>query len=169
LIGHDFYPWQKAMVDSDAKIKWVQAGRRAGKTRSSLMQAMKIIELAATTPVVFGDSNEKLTAKQARLVPEIHVWTVAPTRAQMLQVWNEMQTFIPEDLVRKTRRKGQAGGRGGGFKQDDLHVWLDLKTSSDSTDGLYRTEVFWELKSADNPESLQTVGLDLLKKVRGTR
>ena len=115
------------MVDSDAKIKWVQAGRRAGKTRSSLMEAMSVIEKAASTPVITGDSKEKLTAKKANLVPEIHIWTVAPTRAQMLQVWNEMQVFIPDEYVRKTRRKGQAGGRGGGFKQDDLHVWLDLK------------------------------------------
>ena len=150
------------MVDSDAKIKWVQAGRRAGKTRSSLMEAMNVIQKAATTPVTVGDSTDQLTAKEANLVPEIHVWTVAPTRAQMLQVWNEMQTFIPEQYVRKTRRKGQAGGRGGGFKQDDLHVWLDLKNTAGTTDGLYRTEVFWELKSADNPESLQTVGLDFL-------
>ena len=150
------------MVDSDAKIKWVQAGRRAGKTRSSLMEAMNVIQKAATTPVTVGNSTDQLTAKEANLVPEIHVWTVAPTRAQMLQVWNEMQTFIPEQYVRKTRRKGQAGGRGGGFKQDDLHVWLDLKNTAGTTDGLYRTEVFWELKSADNPESLQTVGLDFL-------
>jgi hypothetical protein len=162
LIQHNFYPWQKNMVDSDAKIKWVQAGRRAGKTRSSLMEAMNVIQKAATTPVTLGNSEKKLTAKKANLVPEIHVWTVAPTRAQMLQVWNEMQTFIPEEYVRKTRRKGQAGGRGGGFKQDDLHVWLDLKNTSGTTEGLYRTEVFWELKSADNPESLQTVGLDFL-------
>jgi len=150
------------MVDSDAKIKWVQAGRRAGKTRSSLMEAMSVIEKAASTPVITGDSKEKLTAKKANLVPEIHIWTVAPTRAQMLQVWNEMQVFIPDEYVRKTRRKGQAGGRGGGFKQDDLHVWLDLKNSKGTTEGLWRTTVFWELKSADNPESLQTVGLDFL-------
>ena len=86
------------MIDSDAKIKWVQAGRRAGKTRSALMEAMSIIEQAASSPVIIGNSKEKLTAKNATLVPEIHIWTVAPTRAQMLQVWNEMQVFIPDEL-----------------------------------------------------------------------
>ena len=156
----NFYPWQKNMVESDVKIKWVQAGRRAGKTRASLLEAINAIGKIASTPVVVGNSKEKLTAKKANLIPEIHIWTVAPTRAQMLQVWNEMQAFIPEEFVRKTRKKGQAGGRGGGFKQDDLHVWLDIKPPKGKK--LYRTSVFWELKSADNPESLQTVGLDFL-------
>jgi hypothetical protein len=150
------------MVDSSSKIKWVQAGRRAGKTRSALMEAMSAIQDIAGKPVILPNSDQKLSAEQAGLVPPIHVWTVAPTRAQMLQVWNEMQAFIPEEVVRKTRRKGQAGGRGGGFKQDDLHVWLDLKNIDGTDEGLFRKSVFWELKSADNPDSLQTVGLDFL-------
>ena len=159
---HNFYPWQQEIVDSKSKIKWVQAGRRAGKTRVALMEAMSAIERISVTPVNLPDQEGDLTAEEAHLVPDIHIWTVAPTRAQMLQVWNEMQAFIPEEYVRKNRRKGQAGGRGGGFKQDDLHVWLDLKNLNGTTDGLYRKVVFWELKSADNPDSLQTVGLDFL-------
>ena len=58
------------MVDSDAKIKWVQAGRRAGKTRSSLMEAMNVIQKAATTPVTLGDSEKKLTAKNSDKIKE---------------------------------------------------------------------------------------------------
>ena len=69
--------------------------------------------------------EKKLTAKKANLVPEIHVWTVAPTRAQMLQVWNEMQTFIPEQYVRKNRRKGQAVVRGGGSEGEGAVFFYD--------------------------------------------
>ena len=160
---YEAYPWQKEMHESNAKIKFVQAGRRAGKTRSALQEVLRVIREASITPVQFPGKKEKLTAEQAGLVPAIHIWTVAPTRAQMLQVWNEMQAFIPSHIVRKTKAKIQGGGRGGGFKQDDLHVWLDLKDEKGNwLPGRYRQSVFWELKSADNPEGLQTVGLDFL-------
>ena len=162
MMKYEPYPWQEKMHVSNAKIKFVQAGRRAGKTRSALQEALKQIRIASTTPVRFPKQKGTMNAEEAGLIPPIHIWTVAPTRSQMLQVWNEMQAFIPQHLVRKTRRKSQAGGRGGGFKQDDLHVWLDLKNLNGTTDGLYRKVVFWELKSADNPDSLQTVGLDFL-------
>ena len=160
---YEAYPWQKELHESKSKIKFVQAGRRAGKTRSALQEALHVIRQASTQPVQFPGKKQKLTAEQAGLVPAIHIWTVAPTRAQMLQVWNEMQAFIPKHIVRKTRSKAQAGGRGGGFKQDDLHVWLDLKDEFGNwLPGRFRRSVFWELKSADNPEGLQTVGLDFL-------
>ena len=160
---YEAYPWQKEMHNSKAKIKFVQAGRRAGKTRSALQEVLRVIREASTKPVQFPGKKEKLTAEQAGLVPPIHIWTVAPTRAQMLQVWNEMQAFIPSHIVRKTKAKVQGGGRGGGFKQDDLHVWLDLKDEKGNwLPNRWRRSVFWELKSADNPEGLQTVGLDFL-------
>ena len=160
---YEAYPWQKEMHNSKAKIKFVQAGRRAGKTRSALQEVLRVIREASTKPVQFPGKKEKLTAEQAGLVPPIHIWTVAPTRAQMLQVWNEMQAFIPSHIVRKTKAKVQGGGRGGGFKQDDLHVWLDLKDEKGNwLPNRWRQSVFWELKSADNPEGLQTVGLDFL-------
>ena len=111
---YEAYPWQKEMHESKAKIKFVQAGRRAGKTRSALQEALRQIRAASINPVQFPGKKEKLTAEQAGLVPPIHIWTVAPTRAQMMQVWNEMQAFIPKHIVRKTRTKAQAGGRGGG-------------------------------------------------------
>ena len=106
------YPWQQDMHNNKAKLKFVQAGRRAGKTRSALHLALSAIKEASLTPVQFPNDKRKLTSDEAGLVPPIHVWTVAPTRAQMLQVWNEMQAFIPQHLVRKTRRTSQAGGRG---------------------------------------------------------
>ena len=156
------YPWQQNMHESEAKIKFVQAGRRAGKTRSALNEALSVIRKASVMPVIFPGETKKQTANEAGLIPPIHVWTVAPTRAQMLQQWNEMQEFIPENLVR-VKKDNQRGGRGGGFKHDELNVWLDFKdTNGKWMAGKWRRSVFWELKSADNPEGLQTVGLDFL-------
>ena len=156
------YPWQLNMHESEAKIKFVQAGRRAGKTRSALNEALSVIRKASVMPVIFPGETKKQSASEAGLIPPIHVWTVAPTRAQMLQQWNEMQEFIPKNLVR-VKKDNQRGGRGGGFKHDELNVWLDFKdTNGKWMAGKWRRSVFWELKSADNPEGLQTVGLDFL-------
>ena len=42
-------------------------------------------------------------------------------------------------------------------------MWLDLKDENGQwLPNRWRQSVFWELKSADNPEGLQTVGLDFL-------
>ena len=156
---------------SKAKVKWNQTGRRGGKTRSALEEDLAVIESLSHKYVQFPNSDKKQTAEEARLVPAIHVWTVAPTKAQMYQVWNEMQAFIPEYLVSKTnpyRDNKLGGGRGSGFKEDALHVWLTFKDRNGrwlrGRDGKVRPRpiVFWELKSADNPESLQSVGLDFL-------
>ena len=163
---------QLKLHQSKAKVKWNQTGRRGGKTRSALEEDLAVIEELSQEYVVFpNDPRNVMNAEEARLVPAIHVWTVAPTKAQMYQVWNEMQAFIPEHLVSKTnpyRENKLAGGRGSGFKEDALHVWLVFKDSNGrwlrGKDGKPRPRpvVFWELKSADNPESLQSVGLDFL-------
>ena len=162
---------QLKLHKSKAKVKWNQTGRRGGKTRSALEEDLAVIESLSHKYVEIPSQPGKQTAEEARLVPAIHVWTVAPTKAQMYQVWNEMQAFIPEHLVSKTnpyRDNKLGGGRGSGFKEDALHVWLTFKDKNGrwlrGRDGKPRPRpiVFWELKSADNPESLQSVGLDFL-------
>ena len=162
---------QLKLHKSKAKVKWNQTGRRGGKTRSALEEDLAVIESLSHKYVEIPSQPGKQTAEEARLVPAIHVWTVAPTKAQMYQVWNEMQAFIPEHLVSKTnpyRDNKLGGGRGSGFKEDALHVWLTFKDRNGrwlrGRDGKPRPRpiVFWELKSADNPESLQSVGLDFL-------
>ena len=97
------------------------------------------------------------------LVPDIKIWTVAPTKAQMRQIWEEMQAFIPAHLV-KQKEPGRAGGRGGsGWKQDELVLFMELRDENGKyLERSWRKNVTWELKSADNPEGLQTVGLDFL-------
>ena len=81
------------------------------------------------------------TPAPAYLVPPIHFWSVVPTYKQGLQQWHEMKTFIPPELV------GQI------LEQD----WLIYLIGSE-----LRPYALWELKSSDNPTSLQTVGLDYL-------
>ena len=125
---------QLKLHQSKAKVKWNQTGRRGGKTRSALEEDLAVIEELSQEYVVFpNDPDNRMNAEEARLVPAIHVWTVAPTKAQMYQVWNEMQAFIPEHLVSKTnpyRDNKLGGGRGSGFKEDALHVWLGFRDSN---------------------------------------
>ena len=61
---YEAYPWQKEMHESKAKIKFVQAGRRAGKTRSALQEALRQIREASINPVQFPGKKERLTAEQ---------------------------------------------------------------------------------------------------------
>jgi len=140
-MQYEPYPWQRKMHRSPAKVKWVHAGRRSGKTRSALAEALELIGRAARTPVKLA-SGKQVSAQDAGLEPEIHVWTVAPTDAQMIQIWHEMKAFIPEGLPYDWSRQGNRGGgrgvRSGAWKEDQFHVSLLLP------DG-YRRKVFWEL------------------------
>lgn len=163
-MGYRPYPWQERLHGSPAKIKWLQAGRRSGKSRGALAEAVSVIDLARQTAC--RPRNEPYlarTADEVGLVPPILIWTVAPTRAQMRQIWTEMKAFLPPHWIRG-RESGRAGGRGGsGWKEDELVVFLELRDEKGNwLPGSYRRTVTWELKSADNPEGLQTVGLDFL-------
>jgi len=157
-MQYEPYPWQREMHLSPAKVKWVHAGRRSGKTRSALAEALEAINRASRTPVKLPDGRQ-VSAREAGLEPEIHIWTVAPTDAQMIQIWHEMKAFIPSGLPHDWSRQGNRGGgrgnRSGAWKEDQFHVRLLLPSG-------YRRRVFWELKTANNPEGLQTVGLDFL-------
>ncbi len=56
-------------------------------------------------------------------------------------------------------KKEENPGRwqGDGWKEDERAVWLNLKSP-----GLVRRDVYMEIKSADDPESLQTAGPDFI-------
>lgn len=141
-----------------SRRKYVWAGRRAGKGRSAIYEALAAIEVASKTPLVDQQDGTDVTYT---LEPPIHVWSVGPTLAQLRQVWNEMKAYIPEHLVRN--EKDRSGRNTSGWKNDDMTVWLDLKDEYGNwLPGRVRHSVFWELKTADNPETLQTVGLDFL-------
>ena len=154
--------WQKKLHGVKSRVKYIWAGRRAGKGRAVIQEALSLIEEASKQKFIVNGIDMTNT-----LVPPIHIWTVAPTRAQMRQVWNEMKAFIPEHLVKK-RVAGQAGGRGSGWKEDEMFVELEMRDELGNwLPGAHRKTVLWELKSADNPESLQTVGLDFLHIAEG--
>ena len=155
------YPWQQGVHDSTARFKIVQAGRRAGKGRLALQETLSIIERASRTPI-YDDKGKIDNDRIENLVPPIHVWTLAPTYSQAKQAWNEMKAFVPEYLVRK-KWKNRAGGRGSGWNEDEMEVWLDFKDNDGNwLPNRYRRSVYWQIRSADNYESLQTVGLDFL-------
>jgi hypothetical protein len=155
-------PWQLKFHSSPARIKVVWAGRRAGKGRAVLTELMRAITQASTTPFLVDEEmaqNSNLaigTDLTYSLEPAIHIWVVAPNFAQSRQAWNELQQFIPKDLVVR-RKEGQGGGRGNGWKEDERSVWLRLKTPN-----IARRDVYIEIKSADDAESLQTAGPDFI-------
>ena len=155
-------PWQKKLHESDARIKVIWAGRRAGKGRAVLTELMRAITQASNAP--FLASKEVAEATGVRighnltptLEPQIHIWIVAPSYAQSRQAWNELKQFMPSNLVVR-RKPGQGGGRGSGWNEDEKTVWLNLQKPN-----LARREVYLEIKSADDPESLQTAGPDFI-------
>lgn len=153
------FPWQKTLHAAKAKHKYVWAGRRAGKGRSAIQETLSNIVAASKTPLVYDDGTDATST----LIPPIHVWTVGPTNSQLRQVWNEMKAYIPPYMIAGARR-GQAGGRNRtGWKEDELYVWLELRGPSGAyLPGTVRRRVLWELKTADNPDALQTTGLDVL-------
>ena len=77
------------------------------------------------------------------IVPPFHAWIVAPTFAQSRQVWNELIAFMPQQFVAP-----------GGIHQDDRIIYL--------VGSQKRQWGLLEVKSAHDPEGLQTAGLDFL-------
>ena len=76
------------------------------------------------------------------LIPPFHAWVVVPNFSQGKQAWNELLSLIPSDLIYS-------------YREDDKE--LRLKGFRHPND-----YGFVEVKSAHDPESLQTVGLDFL-------
>ena len=72
--------------------------------------------------------------RPATLVPRIQIWVIAPTFPQSFQCWQEIIEFTPPELIVRMR-------------EVDHTIWLQ-------GGGLL------QVKSADNPNSLQNVGLD---------
>ena len=148
-------PWQDNLHRNQSKRKWVWAGRRAGKGRAAIQEAISTVLEASKTKFIVNGEDVTDT-----LVPEIHIWTVAPTKAQMRQVWNEMKAFIPRYMWKDYSR---AGGRGSCWHEDEYYVELEVRQPNGAfSPDTVRRNVLWELRSADNPETLQTVGLDFL-------
>ena len=149
-------PWQKSMHARAEPRKWIWVGRRGGKGRAVLHEALPVINTASFSPFIHDglDMTDSLT-------PQIHVWCVAPNYGQAQQVWNEMKAFIPAHMVKPPQNlRGNRSSTG--WNEASMNVWLDLPLIDGAGNTRSRTQVFWEIKSADNFEMLQTVGLDFL-------
>jgi hypothetical protein len=77
------------------------------------------------------------------LVPPWHCWIVVPSNPQGRQTWNELVSLIPKGMIYPN-----------GIKEEDNIIYL--QGTPDRPWGLI------ELKSGYLPDSLQTVGLDVL-------
>jgi hypothetical protein len=75
------------------------------------------------------------------VIPPFHAWAVVPTENQGRQTWNEMLSIIPREFI---------------FRVNQDEKTITLRGTADRPWGLI------EMKSAFNPDSLQTVGLDFL-------
>ena len=158
-LAYKPFAWQEKAHKTKSRFKVCWCGRRAGKSRFGIHETLNSIIEAARTPLIDRDGVDRTDT----LSPPVHIWTVGPTNAQLRQVWGEMKDFIPPHWIVQGR-PGQMGGRNrSGWKEDEMYVWLELKDRAGRwLPGVVRGVVFWELKTADNPESLQTVGLDFL-------
>lgn len=70
------------------------------------------------------------------LIPRVHGWIVAPSFPLSNQIWRELKAFTPPEVVEKANEGTRT-----------MHL---------------RGGIVIEIKSADNPESLVSVGLDVL-------
>ena len=125
------HPGQSYVHAQDAKVKVLKVGRRWGKSRFALWEMIRRFTEALEIEV------------SSALVPPFHAWILAPSYPQSRQVWNELISFFPSELVAN-----------GGIRQDDRTIYL--KGSEKRGWG------FLEVKSGHDPDALQTAGLDFL-------
>lgn len=123
------HPGQMLCHASPAKAKVLEIGRRWGKSRFALFELLRTYQEALDIPV------------PPSVVPPFHAWIVAPAFPQSRQVWNELLSFVPPQLVTNVYQDG---------------LYIHLRGSKDRPWGLV------EIKSAHDPNALQTAGLDFL-------
>lgn len=129
--------WAAPAHRSKAKMKVVWVHRRGGKGWFAQQEG-----IAAYV-------ERLLHPPQPMKIPRFHAWSVAPTFSQARQTENELEAFLPEQLRPPTTEWDQSRGH-----RRDEHTFELLFDGWGS--GL------WEIKSAHEPEALQTVGLDFL-------
>lgn len=137
----DYYsphPGQMKLHQSKADEKYEEAGRRFGKSRGA------IGELLINYTTWLNDYAEG--KRMAALIPHWHCWVVVPDYNQGRQAWNELKEFIPREFRKSPPRNGV----------HEEEKTIELKGPDSNSMGLV------ELKSAHDPDTLQTVGLDFL-------
>lgn len=81
--------------------------------------------------------------RNSSMIPPFHAWIIVPSFPQGRQIWHELQALLPPQIVHEIR-------------QSDWMIWLKGNSNWGGRPGLI------EIKSAAEPDSLQTVGLDYL-------
>ena len=124
---------QRIIHESGAKQKWLEAARRWGKGRTGLGE----LEQAYLDWIDLFLKGKR----DGALVPHFHAWVVAPNYNQARQPWHEILEFLPSEWIKD-------------YSQSD--GMITLYGPSERAWGLI------EIKSAHDPDGLQTVGLDYL-------
>jgi hypothetical protein len=117
---------------SKANEKYLECARRWGKGRGAFGEML----------LTYGDCLER-EYDQARVPPGMHAWIVVPAMNQGLQTWHELLQLLPPELIKEIDRTSRL-------------IYLNGKDKHDPRWGLI------EVKSAHDPETLQSVGLDFL-------
>ena len=128
---------QRLVHNSPAKVKIMEVGRRGGKSREAFFEMVDCYIEALGL-----DDRDRVPVPHT-VIPPFHAWIVAPSYPQARQVWNELISFLPPQFIAP-----------GGIKQDERLIFLRGSPS--------RTWGQIEVKSAHDPETLQTAGLDFL-------
>lgn len=121
--------------NGDKLWRWMACGRRWGKDRCTIQEMWRTASKTAIRRV-------QNRSKYKTLIPLVHVWVVAPDYPRLEQFWNEMKAFIPDRCQVKTNESK---------KRMECTVTRDLEP-----------QILIELKSAVKPETLTSVGLDVL-------
>lgn len=124
---------------SPARMKVLRWGRRYGKTVFIPYELMKVYREALAIPV------------SAQTEPPFHAWIIAPTYLQGRQVWRELVRFVPRKLI-----KGWEDNYKNPIGLHHKEMWMELLGNRLRPEGLV------EVKTAVDPEALQTSGLDFL-------
>ena len=123
-ISYIPYPWQLEAHRSKARFKVLALGRRSGKDRFMIMEAIYQV-------------GRMCNEQRPGLIPKVHAWLVAPTFPLASQMWRELKYFTPKALLDK--------------KPNDSSMSIDWNAGAR-----------FEIRSADNPDNLVSVGLDFL-------
>lgn len=131
------HKFQRMVHDSPAKVKVMEVGRRGGKSREAFFEMVDCYIEA------LGLDHREGVPVPHTVIPPFHAWIVAPSYPQARQVWNELISFLPPQFIAP-----------GGIRQDDRMIFLRGSPA--------RTWGQIEVKSAHDPDTLQTAGLDFL-------
>lgn len=115
--------------------RMLACGRRWGKDRATIQEMYRLASQIAIHRVTYREHYRSL-------VPLVHVWVVAPDYPRLDQYWTEMKAFIPAISQVDVNN---------GKKRMECTVTADREP-----------QIFIELKSAVKPETLTSVGLDVL-------